>query len=413
MLYRIQMQFTISQQPSTAFPTRTKTLFFRSFNSYEASDSWADLTNKAKVTLPKNIKVANQYRAPEALGGTNINLGGFDTGIPLYLKGDVVTIQAGYRYFDRNKNDVIGPTNTDGTLATIFQGFISRVTAKKPVVLELEDNMWKLKQLPVVNKTYLPTDTLESILSDILKGTPFTVNTLTSTTFGSFRTQNETAAEVLARLRKDYHFNSYFKGNELRCGATVYVEQDAITDGQKVFKFQHDILDDHSLEYRRQDDLNLSAIAYSINTTGQTNTTKSGKAKTRRQRLEVLVTFENGKFVNTPITTGNSGYTPTSAGERRTFYFDNITDTTTLGNLAEAQLSKYFYTGLRGKFKTFGIPLVRMGDNIDILDPKLPDKNGRYKVKEVKYSGGEHGLRQEISLDYLITRLDAKGNVIN
>ena len=61
---------------------------------------------------------------------------------------------------------------------------------------------------------------------------------------------------------------------------------------------------------------------------------------------------------------------------------------------------------------TFGIPYVRHGDNVDILDAIIPERNGRYKVKSVQYSGGVIGLRQEIELDYLITRLDAKGNAI-
>jgi len=414
MHYRIQVQVLVTQQPTAAYPLRTKALLFRFIHSYEASDSWTELTNKARVVVPKNIKVKDQYNKPFAMGGTNVNIGGFDTNAPLFMIGDTITIRAGYRYFDKQKNDVLGPTESDGTLAIIFQGYISKVGSKIPIELDCEDNMWKLKQINAPNKTYKPTDTLETIVSDMLQGTPFTVNDLTSTTFGAFRTQNETVCEVLARLRKDYHLESYFRGTELRCGAVVYVEQDAINDGPKVFRFQYDILDNYELDYKRKDDINLSCIAYSVNSVGQASTTKSGKTKTRQQRLEVLVSYQNGAFVRTVKPSGQAAdYAPNTAGERRTFFFNNVTDVVALGNLAEAQLSKYFYTGFRGHFTTFGIPLVKVGDNIDILDRKLPEKNGRYKCKSVEYSGGEGGLRQKISLDYLITRLDAKGNSIS
>jgi hypothetical protein len=81
--------------------------------------------------------------------------------------------------------------------------------------------------------------------------------------------------------------------------------------------------------------------------------------------------------------------------------------------LAAAELKKYYYSGMRGKFITFGIPFVQQGDNINILDPILPERNGRYKVRSVRYSGGITGLRQEIEVDYLITKIDAQGNAIS
>jgi hypothetical protein len=43
-----------------------------------------------------------------------------------------------------------------------------------------------------------------------------------------------------------------------------------------------------------------------------------------------------------------------------------------------------------------------MGDNVQLIDPILPERNGNYKVKSVKYSGGVKGLRQEVEIDYII-----------
>ena len=364
------------------------------------------------MIIPRNVRVVDKFRkiiwggTTPGEQATNKNLGGFSTSPPLFLVGDVVTITSGYRYFDIQSNEVLQTANW-------FNGFISAVGSQTPIVLEIQDAMWKLKQLPAPNKAYAATNTLEFILQDLLQGTPYTVNALTQTTFGVFRTQNETVAEVLARLRKDYHFESYFRGNELRCGSQVYIEQDAITDGKKVFSFQNNIISDQ-LEYRRKDDVNLSAIAYSINKNELTATTRDGQTKTRKERLEVLVTYRNGAFVRTVKPPGQKAdFAPSSSGERRTLYFWNVTDVNQLGDLAEQELIKYYYTGLRGHFTSFGIPFTQMGDNIDILDPVLPERSGRYKCRKVEYTGGVGGLRQKIYLDYLITRLDAKGNPLS
>ena len=412
-MLRVLTNITFKQQPRANYPTRNKTLIYGFCHSYEAESSWASLTDKAKIVLPKNVYIKDGNGKSVALSGTNVNIGGFDTSIPLFLKGDLVTIQAGYRFFNKQGNEIIAPQDKGGGLATIFSGYISAVTAKKPIELDCEDHMWILKQTIAPNKVFPAKDyTLEKILRELLAGTPFTVNALTQTSIGDFRTQNETVCEVLARLRKDFHFESYFRGNELRCGSLVYVEQDAIDDGLKKFVFEQDIIS-NTLEYKRKDDINLSAIAYSINKNELEVTTKDGKTKTRKERLEVLVTNRNGKYETTVKPAGSKAdFAPNTAGERRTLYFWNVTDTATLAQLAQAELQKYYYTGMRGKFETFGIPFLQMGDNVDIISTVLPERNGRYKVKSVSYKGGVEGLRQEIELDYLITALDANGNPV-
>jgi hypothetical protein len=43
------------------------------------------------------------------------------------------------------------------------------------------------------------------------------------------------------------------------------------------------------------------------------------------------------------------------------------------------------------------------GDNVTLVDNILPERNGTYKLKAVKYTGGMSGLRQEISLDSKIS----------
>lgn len=398
-MLRVVTKITVEQQPNDNFKTRNKVLFFDFINSWEAASSWENLTDKAKVVLPKNVYYLDELGNKINLGNINTNLGGFSSGTPTFLRGDKLTIVAGYisQFGGRELEDT----------ATIFQGYISNVSSKKTFTLECEDSMYKLKQLPAPNKVFSAKSyTLEGMLKELLAGSGFTVNALTKTSIGDFRTQNETVADVLARLRKDYHFEAYFRGNELRCGALVYVPEDT---KEHVFVFsgpEGNVIDDSKIAYQRKDDVVLSAVAYSINKIELSGTTKDGHKKTKHERLEVLVTFQNGKFTykaKTPGDKKSTEFAPNTIGERRTFYFWNVTTIEGLVELAKAELQKYYYTGLKGTFTTFGIPFVKHGDNVISSDPALPERKGTYKVKGVEYSGGfDVGLRQEIKLDYRI-----------
>lgn len=398
MQLRCLTNIIILQVPNDSFPNRKLAFTFNFVHAFEASDSWQDLTNSGKVTVPKNIYVQDSNGQLVSLSGTNVNVGGFSTSVatflnngPLLLRGDEITINAGYRYFDTSGNDTLN-------MSQMFKGFISKVSSKKPIEFEIEDNMWKLKQVPVATHTFSKTDTLETILTFITQGTGFTVNALTQTTFGAFQIGNETAAEVLARLKKTYHFESYFRGNELRSGALVYIDSEAVTQD---FEFQNNIISDE-LEYRRKDDIVLSAVARNtiVQETGQM--TKDGQPKTKKVRLEVLVTFLTNGSVTNFVKQKGSDYPPNTGGERRELFFPGATSINDLISLATAELKKYYYTGFKGSFTTFGIPFVRQGDQAKISDPVLPERNGTYKIKKVEYSGGTEGLRQKITLDYLI-----------
>ncbi|HXS58987.1 MAG TPA: hypothetical protein VN726_22845 [Hanamia sp.] len=394
-MYRVISNITIVQQPRSGM-VRNKTLIFDFVHEFSCSDNWRDLTNKGKVTVPKNLYVRDANNQLVPLFGTNVNIGGFSSNPPLLMRGDQVTIDWGYKFFKNGKEIFQGTKSNNGSL---FQGWISEVTSKKPMEFLVEDNMWKLKQIQAPLHTFSATDTLENILSYLLKNTPYTVNALTSTTFGAFRVGNETVAEVLARLRKQFHFESYFRGNELRCGSTIYIESEANTS---TFTFQQNIISDE-LEYRRKDDIVLSIVASNKIEEETGKLTKDGHNKTKCTRLEVLVTLQNGSDVPTTfVKTKGQDYPPNTGGERMTLPYPGATSIAQLVSLATAELKKFYYTGFKGKFTTFGLPYVRMGDNVQLMDNVLPERNGLYKVRGVEYTGGVNGLRQTIELDYLI-----------
>jgi hypothetical protein len=389
-MFRCETRVTIKQNSAG----RNKTLFFDFVNEFDATDTWVDFTNQASVKLPKNIYVKDENGKLVYLGGANKNVGGFSNDNPLFLKGDIISINFGYRYQDKNGNEFLELPDTP-----IFSGFITEVMSKKPIELKCEDNMYKLKQISWPNSTYPASMTWEDILRKVLTGTEFTVNALTSTKLGEFTTQNETVAQVLERVRKDYHLESYFRGNDLRTGAKIYIDSEAV---ESKFIFQQNIISD-DLTYKRKEDVILSAVCYSVNKNELTTTTKTGKTKTKKERVEILVFWDKKKNdFNYQKKEKGQDYQQNVEGERKTLYFFDIQSDTELFNKGVDELKKFYYTGFKGKFTTFGIPYVKMGDNVTLIDNILPERNGKYKVKGVNYSGGVNGHRQEIVLDYKI-----------
>lgn len=395
-MYRCVTQITITQRKSDTFPTRTDVLTFDFVNTFEAESCWQDLTDKGKVVLPKNLYYKDKDGRLQPLKGTNINIGGFGL-VPLFLRGDKVQIEAGYKYYNKTGREILDT-------AILFDGYISKVHSKIPIELELEDNMWLCKQTPVDTKTFTASDTLEDILQYLVKkvndihNTNFTSKALTKTNFGEFQIGSETVAQVLQRLKKQYGFEFYFKGDLLRGGVLIYIEDEAQT---QYFRFQENIISD-DMEYRRKDDIVLSVLAHNTLTVDAGGICKDGSRKTKRRRLSVLVTIKNGNRKPDIVIEPGTPVPENIEGERTTYFDPGAKTVTELGNNAYEHLKKFYYDGFRGSFETFGIPYVQQGDNADIKDAILPERDGLYKIKKVEYSGGVNGMRQIIHLDYRI-----------
>ena len=65
------------------------------------------------------------------------------------------------------------------------------------------------------------------------------------------------------------------------------------------------------------------------------------------------------------------------------------------------------YEGFRGSFTTFGLPKVKHGDIVELIDKNLTERTGSYLVKEVKESNTNSGQRQTITLDIRVDGLTA------
>ena len=413
-MLRPYTKITIYQQATSDFPDRTGVLYLDFCHSWEADEGWENMTDTAKIVFPKNVIVKDRAGVPFNLYGTNKSMGGGQKNV-LFLRGDHVSITGGYYYTDAKSGQL------RQTEHLIFSGYISKVHSKIPIEIECEDNMWLLKQTPAPNK-FWPSKQYDmiGIITELVAlakdqyNIPLTVGKQAKITLdfslGGFFTKNESVAQVLARIKKDYRLNSFFRGNELRVGFPIYLREDANTANH--FVFQQNIISDN-LEYKRKDDVVLSAVVRSQYTEETGAITKDGKPKTKKERLEILVyqdpTKPNGFWYKEKV----KGETlpPAEQGERYDFPVFDVTDTHKMYLLGAAKLQQYYYTGFKGSFVTFGLPYVKWGDIITLTDNLYPDRNGRYLVKKVGYKGGVDGFRQEIHLDFMYVKADNEADL--
>lgn len=412
-MYKVETKVTIKQITQIeGEPLRNKTLTFNFVNEVSCTDSWRDFTNSGEITFPKKLYFKDQYGVRKRI---DENFGGF--GLPSFImRGDSIIIDYYYRYYDKNGREILEGTENTKTGTHLFNGFVTEVTSKKPLNLKFEDVFWRLKQTPVQIHTFEKTDTLYSVITTLLKpyndkypddkiviAKPLPTEVVT---FGEFMVGNETVAECFGRMRKTWHFETYIKNEpslfgkyKLYCGIILY---DALTPKLRTFEFQRNIISD-DLEYRKKEDVILSIVA-SNSVDVSNGVTKDGKIKTKKERLEVLVTLSFGS--DTPVvkvkTTGVD-FPENKGGERLTMQYPMCKTIDELIDKATQEIKKYYYTGFKGKFTTFGIPYTQTGDNIQIIDKILPERNGIYKCKSVEYSAGVNGIRQVIQLDYKIS----------
>ena len=151
-----QIQFHQVAKASDGTP-RNKSLLYEFVTDFESSNSWTDLTNNAKITIPKNVYVRDANNRLVALAGTQ-NEKQIDT---LFQRGDKVAINYGYWRYDTNRNEFKDTHN-------IFEGYISKVSSKQPIVLECEDNVWLLKQIPCPPMVWAKNKTVEDLMKLLL-----------------------------------------------------------------------------------------------------------------------------------------------------------------------------------------------------------------------------------------------------
>jgi hypothetical protein len=327
---------------------------FNFCNQFETNEGYEFLTDTASVIVPRKL---SQNGLPLFTGAD-----------PIFKRKDRITIEAGY--FPNR--------------VTVFEGFISHVSANIPVRLECEDNMFLFKQFRVTYpKTFVTRTrskkgrllkhpkiiseniTLKQLIdyifnegeyNDLLDGITYEV--LDDIKLGQFRASNATPAQVFEKLRDLYGLFIYFVGSKLYLGFA----SNAANTQEKEYIMERVCINSNELEYQRSEDITIRVKCISI----------------------------------LPDNTRVEAEAGDPDGEQRTYHYYNITSEADLKKIAEKRVGEYKYTGFRGYFETFGQPLLRHGDRLKMVSTKLPERNGVYLVKSVKRMGSVNGGYRQV-----------------
>lgn len=390
-MFGIVNNITITQHSTAQYPGRTKMFTFNFLTSGDGSSTWEHLTDTFTIVIPRRIYFKDATTGKTTTWDKEAIYGNPDKQ-PLLLRGDAVSVEWGYSYFSPNQDGSFNRNQIVTKTAKRFDGFITKIKNKTPFEIECRDNMYKLQQCAVESKQYVINGnplTLEKVIKEmLLKSSEIGVKDFIFKTdnyqhnIGKVSWTNFTLAQVLDDLRKSYHLQSFFRGNELRVGVIRYYPEDKI---EHEFNFQKNISEDN-LEYQRFDDVRIGIVAKSINKIELTSTNSAGKQKTKHEQLSVTVGDKDG--------------------ELRTLFFWGISTTSELKKIAEKKLPFIKYEGFRGSFTTFGLPFVKHGDAVILKDEVLPERNGTYMVKSVEQlTSSGIAIKQRIHLDIRIDTL--------
>lgn len=294
---------------------------FGFYAAIEIDSSWKTLTDTAVITLPRRVSWQGKNLYDEI------------------RRGDQVSIRVGYDYAE----DVL------------FEGYVSNVKAGVPVVIEAQDEMWRLKQ-SAISKAWRQVSLGELVGAIVPAGIAFEAAQID---LGPFRADRVSAAKVLEYLRTTYGIYAWFRDGLLKVGfpySETTFNRHKI-EVEKAFKSDH-------LSYERNDDQQIKIRAVSIQPTGGSISVEVGAA----------------------------------AGETHTRHYYNVPEET-LRQLATEALARAQYAGYTGHFSTFGAPRIRHSDSCILESSEYPDRVGEYLVDRVFINVNEtDGYQQTLTI---------------
>jgi len=299
---------------------------------------WETGTDTASITLPRRLVIMQGNLVKEELSAIVA---------PLFKRGQKVIIRFGYE-----------------TPKTVFEGYVTRVHTKTPVVIECEDEMWKLKQKSY-SRTW-PQFKIETLIPDLLAGTgvKFQLTAKTPQGLGQLRIKGKpNVVEVLDLLRDQYNIQSFFRDG------TLYVGEPYVPSLRKEVDvaFNKHVVN-NGLIYRNKED---SPVTVEVTTT----------VKHKKSTAVAKGSDADGSIV-------------------RINRFD--LQPSQLQAEADRLLPFFKYDGYEGSMTLFGEPFVKHGYVVNLFDPEIPDNRGKYYVDTVRHEFGMNGVRQIVALGPLV-----------
>lgn len=309
-------------------------LVLRNINGVHIESGWKRLTDTAELVLPRKAIYLEQ-------GKTRVN---FYEIKQYFKKGDPVIIELGY----------------NGNYVQEFAGYITHVSADIPVKIKMEDEMYRVKKLPV--NISFPKTSLKNLIQKIAPGYEIDVLEIQ---LGALKFAKTTAAKVLEYLKDEYSLYSYFDGKKLLVGK-VYADDSDLAPVD--LDLEKNVVN-NNLNYKNKDDVLIRINAVSTLSSGS--------------KIEVTIGDENGE-------------------ERQLTYY-NITLKAELTKLANEDFKKYKVDGFTGAITAFGIPFFKHGMKANLNSDLYPDRKGLYYIEETIVDWSESGYRRKGQLGEKVT----------
>ena len=301
--------------------------YIRRISEVEIESSWKMICSTAQVVLPRNIKDFNQNKVKD-----------------WFKRGDKVEIYLCYGF--------------DEDLILEFSGYITQVSADYPITIKLEDEMWRLKQIPVNFSS--KNEKLKSFVQKYVTDYPILIDA--EVPLGAINIKNKTLGEVFKKFQEDLSLYPFIRNGKL----VVAKPYSDVTDKIPVFDLEKNCVS-NDLNYLSKEERTVKVIAESV----------QNFAKTKKK-----LKFELGD--PDPKTTINK-----------------TLSVTTLNDL-QAEVRRiydlYKKEGFDGSFTTFGTPSVQHGQKVKITSSLYNDREGIYYIDSIKKKFSRDGYRQEIEL---------------
>jgi hypothetical protein len=321
-------------------------VILKNVSQFEVSESIMEMSNTAKITIPRGYKLKNQE-------GWSI--------LDFISVGDKVTIDAGYY-----RNDL-----TD--VGREFTGYIREIESDIPLVIHCDDETYPLRQNNLVKSYQDKATKLKQVLADIVPKTM--AFECPDVNVGRFHIDNESSFQVLQRIKNDYglysslqngilrvHLRDIVKGSDIKQVHT-YVLNPITSAGSLVKK--------NELKFKRKEDYKLHVKVTSVLPSGKKITVDVGN----KDKGASLIQF-----------TYPGQYTEKQLRAIATGIYNNRC-----------------YDGYSGTITGFGLPRTHAGDALVIEDKVELDRNGKYLIEKVEITYNESsGFTRKNTLSYRI-----------
>lgn len=305
----------------------------RRISDVTINSSWKTICDSAELVLPRNVKDFDSQKVKD-----------------VFRRGDQVEIYLGY--------------GMDESLNLEFSGFIDKVSADYPIVLKLEDQMWKWKQITVNFAS--ANITLKRFLQKIAPGVPLDIDA--DANLGAVRFSKITLGEVLRKLQEEYSLYSFVRNGKLTIGKPYSDIKKEI----QTFDLERNCVST-SLNYLSKEERLVKIIGQSMQTLA-----KAVKKREKDKKLK----FEFGD---------------SDANETINWTF-NVQNIKELEREVKRMYDLKKKEGWDGSFVTFGYPSLQHGEKVKLTSSLYPDREGIYYTDSIKKTFNRNGFRQEPEL---------------